>query len=133
MRKQKMIPLSYKVLIKDESVENKTAGGIILGADLTNAAQAGSVYGEVIAMGVCAFKPREVTYINGNELPVVDDFGGHSPEEGSRVAYVRNAGTRYVKIGGEYRPINEDYSTDNAEYYRVLNDIDIIAIVEKAK
>lgn len=132
MRKQKMEILSYKVFIKDETVETKTAGGIILPGDITDGAQAGAVFGKVIAMGPRAFKPTKVDYFEGKQLPIVDDFCGLGAGIGDRVLFVRNAGARFVKEGEEYKPIDRDYYKDGDKYYRILNDIDVMAIVEKA-
>ena len=79
--KKKMIkPLSYRVLIKDEVIEETTAGGIIIAAESLDMKQTGAVYGEIVDMGAVAFKPRQVEWHDNKAHSVIDDFNGVSPE-----------------------------------------------------
>ena len=128
----KLEPISYKVLIKDEIIENKTAGGIILDSSMTKRKQVGAVFGEIVDMGSAAFEPRKVEWINGKAHSVEDDFNGDCPKIGQRVLFIRNAGSRYIKDSKGFKPVDEDYNAEGEEPYRILNDIDIVAIAEKA-
>jgi len=50
-----MIPAGYRVLLKMEEVEEKTLGGIILPQQVVDKDQAAKEWGQVIALGNCAY------------------------------------------------------------------------------
>ena len=95
-----IIPLLYRILVKPEQVETKTASGIVLALN-EKREQAAAEKGTVIRVGEMAFK----------------DYGG-TPEHlkvGDTVFFAKYAG-KFVK------------DTDEQDYV-LLNDDDIIGII----
>src|SRR3990167_1921552 len=95
-------PTEFKVLVRPDKVDEKTAGGIWKPQDLREKEQAATTAGEIIAVSPLAF-----TYA---DWPVTTS----PPQIGDRVAFARYAG---MSIKG----------TDGEEY-RLVNDKDIAGI-----
>jgi chaperonin GroES len=93
-------PVEYKVLIKQDVVEEKTSGGIILAAETKNREQMAQSKATIIAVGGNAF----------------EDWIGTVPKRGERVLTAQFAG---VKADGA-----------DGEEYRLINDKDITAVIE---
>lgn len=96
-----ILPVEFKVLIKQDVVEKKSEGGIILTETTVERNQIAQVKGTVIAIGGDAFKEWE----------------GIIPQVGDKVLTAQYAG---VKADGK----------DNEEY-RLINDNDITAVLEE--
>lgn len=93
-------PVDYKVLIKLDPVEEKSAGGIVLSVgDQTEREQMAQVRGTLIARGGNAFQ----------------DWKGTRPEPGNRVMLAKYAGL-----------FCEGY---DGEEYRLCNDKDVAALL----
>ena len=89
-------PTEFKVLIKPEKIDEKTAGGIWKPQDLCEKEQAATTAGEIIAISPLAF-----TYA---DWPVTTS----PPKVGDRVALARYAGmTVKGSDGEEYRLVND--------------------------
>jgi chaperonin GroES len=85
MTMSKFTPLGDKVLVRPESKEEKSKGGLIL----TDAVQRGQkVYGEVVAVGTGIFSQ------NGNRIPI-------TVQVGDKVLYTKNEATNKVKVDDE--------------------------------
>jgi len=85
MTMSKFTPLGDKVLVRPESKEEKSKGGLIL----TDAVQRGQkVYGEVVAVGTGIFSQ------NGNRIPI-------TVQVGDKVLYTKNEATNKVKVDNE--------------------------------
>jgi chaperonin GroES len=81
----KFTPLGDKVLVRPESKEEKSKGGLIL----TDSVQRGQkVYGEVVAVGTGIFSQ------NGNRIPI-------TVQVGDKVLYTKNEATNKVKVDDE--------------------------------
>lgn len=93
-------PAGHRVLLRPDSVEEKTAGGIILASSTRERDQQATMRGEVVAVGENAWKAF--------------DDGKPWANVGDRVIY--------RKYGGE---IVKDGDIE----YRVVNDEDILCIV----
>jgi chaperonin GroES len=100
----KIKPVEYKVLIKPEKIEDRSAGGIYLPDSARERQQYAVDRGEIVAIGEGFF----------GELP------GPKPKVGDRVIYNKYAGS-LITIGE---------GRDRTEY-RLINDKDICAIVEE--
>ena len=86
-------PVEYKVLVKPEEVEEKTAGGIYIPEQAKDKEKFAKQEGVLIAVGAIAFS---------------DPDWLDKPKVGSRVLYDRYAGcTVKGKDGVEYRLIND--------------------------
>jgi len=96
-----MMPVEYKVLVKLDPVEEKTAGGIIITEDRKERNQMAATEGTIIAVGGNAFS----------------DWSGLIPHPGNRVLISKYAG-QTPKAG------------DTESLYRFCNDKDIIAIIK---
>lgn len=87
-------PAGHRVLIKPDIVEEKTAGGIILAQTTKERDQQATMRGEVVAIGVNAWK----AFDDGTPWAAVGD----------RVCFRKYAG-EVIKDGDEeYRVINDD-------------------------
>jgi chaperonin GroES len=85
MTMSKFTPLGDKVLVRPESKEEKSKGGLIL----TDSVQRGQkVYGEVVAVGTGIFSQ------NGNRIPI-------TVQVGDKVLYTKNEATNKVKVDDE--------------------------------
>jgi chaperonin GroES len=81
----KFTPLGDKVLVRPESKEEKSKGGLIL----TDSVQRGQkVYGEVVAVGTGIFSQ------SGNRIPI-------TVQVGDKVLYTKNEATNKVKVDDE--------------------------------
>jgi len=81
----KFTPLGDKVLVRPETKEEKSKGGLIL----TDSVQRGQkVYGEVVAVGTGIFSQ------NGNRIPI-------TVQVGDKVLYTKNEATNKVKVDDE--------------------------------
>jgi chaperonin GroES len=81
----KFTPLGDKVLVRPESKEEKSKGGLIL----TDSVQRGTkVYGEVVAIGTGVFSQ------SGNRIPF-------TVQVGDKVLYTKNEATNKVKVEDE--------------------------------
>lgn len=96
-------PMEFNVLIKQDSAEEKTAGGVILIDSTKEREKHTATRGEIIALGPLAF--------NEDVLPA----GEAKPVSGQRVAFVQHAGSF---ITGE-----------DGEEYRLVKDRDILALI----
>lgn len=96
-----MMPVEYKVLVKLDPVEEKTAGGIIITEAQTERSQMAETYATLIDVGGNAFS----------------DWQGLIPRKGNRVLISKYAG-QPPKAG------------DTKDLYRFCNDKDIIAVIE---
>jgi len=85
MTMSKFTPLGDKVLVRPESKEEKSKGGLIL----TDSVQRGQkVYGEVVAVGTGIFSQ------SGNRIPI-------TVQVGDKVLYTKNEATNKVKVDDE--------------------------------
>lgn len=100
-------PIEYKVLIKPDPVEEKTSGGIIITDELREREQQAQVKGTLIAWGGKAFSHKDMW----------SDDERSSLFIGSRVFFNKFDGL--VVFGAD------------DEEYRLCNDKDIGAIIEK--
>jgi chaperonin GroES len=95
-------PAGHRILILPETVEEKTAGGIILAANTQQREQQATMRGTVVKVGVNAWKAF--------------DEGTPWAVKGDRVVFRKYAGE-----------VVKDGDTE----YRVVNDEDIIAVVRE--
>lgn len=87
----KIRPVEYKVLILPETVEEKTAGGIILAATTKEKDQMAQVRGVLVAVGGDAFEDWNI-----------------KPEVGQKVYFCKYQGTIVTGADGvEYRLTND--------------------------
>lgn len=87
-----IIPTEYRVLIKPDPVEEKTAGGIIIPERQKDREQAGTQTGTVVASGGNAFS---------------DWKDERTPQPGDRVVYQKYAGMTFDSGGVEYRIMDD--------------------------
>lgn len=97
-----LVPAGHRVLVKPDTVEEVTKGGIILTATVKEKDELAGIFGTVVAVGDTAWKD----YSSGEPWAKVGD----------RVAF--------AKYGGF---IIADPATD--EQFRLLNDEDIVAVI----
>lgn len=100
----KIIPKSYHVLIQPDAVEKKSKGGIILPDD--KLAGTATVTGTVLAIGPDCWPEHK--------------FEEAAAKVGDRVMYQRGSGMRVPDDNGGF-----------LEDRLVLNDLDIVAVLEK--
>lgn len=96
-----IVPVEYKVLVKIDSVEEKTQSGIILTKKTTEREELAQVKGVLLDYGGSAFT----------------DWKGKTPTPGDRVMVAKYAGSVVEGCDGEE--------------YRLCNDKDIAAILVK--
>ena len=89
-------PTGWRILVLPFRMDEKTKGGILVGAETVDRQQVASQCGNVIAMGDSCYKDNE-RYPNGR-WGLVDDW----------VIFARYAGSRIQIEGGEIRLLNED-------------------------
>ena len=99
-------PLDVRVLVRPDKVEEVTKGGIILAPTITEKEQFAAVKATLVAVGANAF----------SEAASNPAFA--SPQPGERVMIAKYGG---VNIKG-----------DDGEEYRLLNDVDVVAILREA-
>lgn len=104
-------PLGYRVLVRDEKIEEKTAGGVILPDESKKHDEFSQQFGHVIRLGKFAFSMETQT---GR---VIDE---NAPAPGDLVNYAKYA-------GGTFQTDNDGHK------YRIINDDDIIGVVERKK
>lgn len=97
-----MIPLEFNVILKQDPVEEKTRGGLLLTADAQDRGKHQATRGTIVSLSPLAF----------NE----DIWPGDQPrpEPGSRVLFAQHAGM-FVK--------------DEGEEFRIVKDRDIVAVL----
>lgn len=95
-------PVEYKILIEPAEVEEVSQGGIVLAVKTTEREAMAQVRGRLVAIGGNAF----------------EDWLGAVPEVGDSVYYAKYAG---LMVKGE-----------DGKEYRLANDKDITAIIERA-
>lgn len=103
-------PIGDKVLIKPDIFLEKTETGVLMTDDYTERMQLATQSGVIVAVGDDAF-----TWSADRMRP----FGGYKPKVGDRVYYERYAG---AEVEGD----------DNSQY-RLIEDKQIGAVIEKAK
>lgn len=104
MNETGIYPIEYKVLIKVEEVEDRSAGGIFLPDNARDREQEAKDRGKLIAVGDLAFSGM-----------------GAAPVVGDTVLFNKYAGS-LIQVRGEDR---------NLKKYRLCNDKDIGAIVRE--
>jgi co-chaperonin GroES (HSP10) len=100
-----IIPIEYKVLIKPDTFEEQTVGGLYFPDDARDRLQMAQDKGTLIAFGGLAFS----------------DWKGKKPEVGQKVIFNKYSGTL----------IQVREKGDNSGGYRLCNDKDICAIWEE--
>lgn len=83
-------PVLYRLKVKPDDAQEKTAGGIIIPQQAANLEQKAGMTGTVVAIGEGAFD------------------GQGTVKVGDRILYVRYAGTLFTEDGVEYRYINDE-------------------------
>lgn len=96
-------PTEFKVLIKPKTVEEKTAGGIIIPEQAKEREQFAQMEGEIIASSPLAF-----TYQDWPE-------GASPPKVGDRVLFAKYGGATVTGL--------------DRQEYRIVNDKDIAAVI----
>jgi len=113
-------PLTDKVLIKPDIIEEKTDGGIIIAESTKEQHQAAQAVGTLIAIGRDAFKNTTTNVYSGDSMKLterrVERWDG-TAEPGQRVMY--------AKYGG-YSVVGKD-----GEVYQVMNDRDLTCAVDE--
>lgn len=99
-------PLDVRVLVHPDPVEERTKGGIILAATIVEKDKFATVKATLVAVGVNAF----------TEAKANPDFV--APVAGDRVMIAKYGG---VNIEG-----------DDGRDYRLLNDVDVVALLREA-
>jgi len=89
-------PTGWRILVLPFRMDEKTKGGILMGAETIDRQQVASQCGNVLAMGDSCYKDKE-RYPNGPWCKV-----------GDWVIFARYAGSRIQIEGGEIRLLNED-------------------------
>ena len=89
-------PTGWRILVLPFRMDEKTKGGILMGAETLDRQQVASQCGNVLAMGTHCYKDKE-RYPDGPWCKV-DDW----------VIFARYAGSRIQIEGGEIRLLNED-------------------------
>ncbi len=112
-------PCGSKILIKPDSLEEMTAGGIILPPDVKTRHEMSACYGYVIAVGPDAFTHRVERVWSQGDLKEYRVSGYKEPfaEVGDRIAFAPHSGA--VNTG-----------EDGAEYW-LIHDEDITAKVSE--
>jgi len=116
-------PVGNRILVKPDSVEKKSEGGIILTDDTTERHAMATCYGVVLAMGEdCYTSTGATTYrwLDSKWVPFEKmDRGYVEPwcKVGDRVAYCQWSGG----LG---------QTGKDGEKYKVMNDVDVTAVVE---
>ena len=102
-----VIPVGYRLLIKQEVVEEKSEGGILLGSvDEAKRRQKGQTTGIVIAIGGDCYDKGDEPWVKVGDVVKIRPYGGAMTES-----------------TGFYRT-NED-----SVHYHLLNDEDILGII----
>lgn len=111
MNSSGIIPMDKRVLVKPDSVETKTAGGIILPDSVNEKKAMAMMKGTVVAIGETAWFEAEHDARNyGAEFA--------RPAPGARVLIGKYSGVEVTGLDGES--------------YRLMNDEDVIGRLEEA-
>ena len=111
MNSSGIIPMDKRVLVKPDSVETKTAGGIILPDSVNEKKAMAMMKGTVVAIGETAWFESEHDARNyGAEFA--------RPAPGARVLIGKYSGVEVTGLDGES--------------YRLMNDEDVIGRLEEA-
>lgn len=94
-------PTEYRVLVKPDPVERKTAGGIVLPETVAEQREMAQQKGTLVATGGNAF----------------EDWAGEVPKVGDRILF------------GKYKGFEAEGA--DGEKYRLCNDKDVTAILEE--
>lgn len=94
-----IVPMEYKVLLKPDTVEETTEGGIVLARSVVHNEQNAQVDATVIALGPMAFEDWPAS--------------ARRPQAGDRVMFAKYAGIYTTGADGEQ--------------YRIVNDKDLLA------
>ena len=89
-------PTGWRILVLPFRMDEKTKGGILMGAETIDRQQVASQCGNVLAMGAQCYRDKE-RYPSGPWCKV-----------GDWVIFARYAGSRIQIEGGEIRLLNED-------------------------
>ena len=89
-------PTGWRILVLPFRMDEKTKGGILMGAETLDRQQVASQCGNVLAMGTHCYKDKE-RYPDGPWC-----------KKGDWVIFARYAGSRIQIEGGEIRLLNED-------------------------
>ncbi len=115
-------PCANKVLIKPDTIKEKTEGGIIIPEKDREKYQLSVAYGYIVALGSDCFIHSVETLersINNDQLRLVEQrtirYSQPFAAVGDRIAFAIHSGRNYVGSDGED--------------YRMINDTDITAIV----
>lgn len=95
-------PVEYKVLVRLDPVEERTAGGIFIPDDRQDRDQMAQTYATLIEVGGNAFEGWEDRVPKPGDRILIDKYAGTTPKAG-----------------------------DFTDLYRVCNDKDIVAIIEE--
>ncbi len=112
-------PCFNRVLVKPDSIETKTEGGILIPETEAEKRKYSQSTGVLVAVGEDAFREYTMTryrLIDGSMKPVEQEVTGHTQpfaETGDRVAYAKYQGS--LLIG------------EDGEEYQLLNDTDLTA------
>lgn len=111
MNSSGIIPMDKRVLVKPDSVETKTAGGIILPDSVNEKKAMAMMKGTVVAIGETAwFEAEHDARSYGAEFA--------RPAPGARVLIGKYSGVEVTGLDGES--------------YRLMNDEDVIGRLEEA-
>jgi chaperonin GroES len=89
-------PVGYRVLVKPDPIEQKTAGGIVIPDSLKEGHDRAQATGQVIALGEFAFK----------------EWPRHWASVGDRVLFAKYGGIHMIGEDGEsYRLLNDEQIT----------------------
>lgn len=105
-----VIPTGYRVLVRQDPVEMKSEGGILLGD--SDRRQAGQIWGTIVAIGPKAFTGG--------------DFGDKEHDSyiaGTRVLYKRYGGQSFTDVG----------KIENGRSYHLIPDTEVLGIVNTDK
>jgi len=105
-----VLPTGFRVLVRQDPVEMKSEGGIILGD--SDRRQAGQIWGTIVAVGPKAFTGA--------------DFGDDEHDKhkaGTRVLYKRYGGQSFTDVG----------KIENGRSYHLVPDSEVLGIVNTDK
>lgn len=83
-------PALYRIKVKPDPVEERSAGGIVIPTSTKEKEQLAAVTGTVVAVGVSAFEGKQVV------------------KPGDRILYAKYGGLVFEEGGHEYRFLNDD-------------------------
>lgn len=97
-------PVEFNVLVKQDEVQERTAGGLYLSGDTLDREKHAQTRGVIVAVSPLAF--------NEDVWPQSQP----KPEAGQKVAFAKHAGTFIDGLDGEQ--------------YRVIKDKDVVALID---